>query len=121
MIELIKSMKNQFAESQQIQNVVGDRCKFVINLQDIREFPAIVYNCREVVRITKDNCREYDLSVFVLAKNIQDLMNVYEVAKEVMDNETTDFYSVFEGSSYPEVLEDFDDIYIIDINYKIEY
>jgi hypothetical protein len=116
---LIRSMKKQFAESTAIVSAVGNRCKFVVSLQHIKEFPVAVYNVREIDAITKDGSRDYDLTIFVMAKNIKDLLDLYEVSKEVMDTETTEFLSVFNGSSYPELLEEHDDIYIVDINYKI--
>lgn len=118
---LIRSMKTQFAENTAITDVVGERCKFVINLQDEQNYPVVVYNAREIGRITKDNAREYDLTVFVMATKVADLLDIYEVCKDVMDTATTDFESVFVGSSYPDVLEGRDDVYIIDLNYKVEY
>lgn len=118
---LIKSMKNQFADNPVITDVVGSRCKFIVNLQEEQDFPLIVYNTRELGRITKDDAREYDLTVSVLAQNVKDLLDIYEVCKTVMDTATTDFKSVFLDCSYPEFLENRDDLWIIDINYKIEY
>jgi hypothetical protein len=114
-------MKTQFAESAAIQNVVGDRCKFVVNLQDEKTFPVVVYNAKELEPLTKDNASEYALTVFVLAQSVKDLLDVYEVCKTVMYNETTDFVSWFVESSYPGISESRDDVYIIDINYKIVY
>ena len=36
---LIKSMKNQFADNPAITDVVGNRCKFIVNLQEEQDFP----------------------------------------------------------------------------------
>lgn len=120
MNNVIKSMKNQFAESQSIINAVGDNCLFLVSLQDITTYPIIVYNVKENFIETKDNLREYDLTIFILAESVKNLMDIYEVSKTVMDQETTDFFSTFQGSSYAEPLEDKDDTYIVDINYRIQ-
>lgn len=113
-------MKTQFAESTTITAAVGTRCRFVINTQEVNEYPFIAYNLREVQQITKDNRREYELVIFVMADNVKELLDLYEDCKTVMDEETTDFYSEFTGSGYPEPLDEIDDIYIVDINYKVE-
>lgn len=118
---LIKSMKTQFAESTAIVAAVGSRCKFIVNLQEEKEFPLIVYNAKEVGPVTKDSLREYDLTVSVLAQNVKDLLDIYEISKQVMDNDTTDFLSLFIDSSYPEFIEGRDDLWIVDINYKVNY
>ena len=118
---LMRSMKTQFAEATAMVEAVGDRCKFVVNLQDEKVFPVVVYNAKELETQTKDNARDYNLTVFVLAQNVKDLLDVYEVCKTVMHNETSDFTSWFLESSYAGILESRDDVYIIDINYKITY
>ena len=120
MNELLRTMKQDFAENTTIQSLVGDRCKFLVSLQNIKAFPIIVYNAKELARLTKDGFREYDLTIFIMANDVETLLNIYEAAKTVMATETPNFYNQFVSSSYPELVEDRDDVYIIDINYAIQ-
>lgn len=118
MNSVLQILKTQFANSPKIIAVVDTRCSFMIQLQDI-ESPYIGYNMRELTPTTKDHSTEYDLGIAVVAKTVENLFEVYAVVKDVMDTETTDFLSVFEGSSNPDITQS-EDNYIIELNYNIK-
>lgn len=121
MYGLLQSLSTQFANSQNIIDKVGDRCDFVLDPQNAKELPLITYNAFEVAQITKDNIREYEMSIVIMSSSVQELLEIYDTCRNVMDTETTDFYSEFLGSSEVYLSEQKDDVFIISQEYKIEY
>lgn len=121
MYGLLQIMSTEFASSQTITDLVGTRCDFVINPQNGTELPLISYNAYETDRVTKDGLKEYQMSVFVVANSVVNLLQIYEACQNVIDNDITGFTSYFEGSSPVKILEDRDDLFLIEINYKVEY
>lgn len=121
MYGLLKIMSTEFAANQKITDVVADRCNFVIDPQNAAELPLISYNAYETNRVSKDGLREYQMTVFVLAKSVVELLQIYEACQDVIDNEVQGFTTYFQGSSPVEIPEDRDDLFIIDLNYRVEY
>lgn len=121
MYGLLQIMSSEFASSQTIRDLVGVRCDFVINPQNSNELPIISYNAYETDRVSKDGLKEYQMSVFVVAKSVVSLLQIYEACQSVIDNDVQGFTSYFQGSSSVEIPEDRDDLFIIELNYRIEY
>ena len=118
MIAVLTSLKSQFANSTSITALVGDNCSFLMELQET-EPPFITYNIQEYEPATKDGSRDYTLIIFVIAKTLGDLLNIYETVKTVMDAETTDFMSNYQGSTFPESDKELDGNFIIELTYSI--
>lgn len=121
MYGLLQVMTTEFAQSSKIQAQVGDRCNFVLDPQNASQLPMISYNAFETNRISKDNLREYQMTVFVVSKSVTQLLQIYEVCQDVIDNDVQGFTTYFEGSSPVEIPEQRDDLFIIDLNYRVEY
>jgi hypothetical protein len=83
------------------------------------EPPFITYNIQEFAPQTKDGTRDYQLIIFVIAKTLSDLLTIYETVKTVMDTETTDFMSHYQGSTFPESDRELDGNFIIELTYNI--
>ena len=119
MIDVLASLKSQFAADTSITALVGTKCSFLMELQEKTKPPFITYNIQEQQPATKDGSRDYTLIIFVIAKTLSDLLNIYETVKTVIDTQTTDFLSNYEGSTFPERDPEMDDNYIIELTYSI--
>lgn len=117
MNSVLASLKAQFAGSSNITAKVGTRCSYLIELQDSAK-PFIAYNLRQEANETKDGLKNFQLVIAIVAANIADLLQIYDAAYTVMQTETTDFLSEFEGGTFPEITED--DNYIIELNFNIK-
>ena len=118
MNSVLQSLKTQFAENAAITALVGDRCSFVIELQD-STVPYIAYNLRELPKPTKTPLSgDFELNISIVAESLTSLFTILPTAKQVMDDATTDFLPVYEGSSFPDKLSD--DEFIIELNYNIK-
>ena len=118
MITVLTSLKSQFANSATITALVGDKCSFLMELQETQP-PFITYNLQEYEPADKDGSRDYTVIFFVIAETLSDLLNIYETVKTVMDTETTDFMSHYQGSTFPESDKELDGNFIIELTYSI--
>lgn len=121
MLGLLQVMNTEFASTQQITDLVADRCNFVLDPQNASELPLISYNAYETDRVSKDGLKEYQMEIAVIAASVVRLLEIYEACQNVIDNEVQGFTSYFEGSSPVDLMEDRDDLFIIVLNYRIEY
>jgi hypothetical protein len=118
MYAVLQSLNTQFASSQNIIDQVGQNCSFLMEVQDQVD-AFISYNLRESDRVTKEGHRNYELVVAIVAPTVTKLFQIYDAVRAVIDTETTDFYSEFTGSGYPEPVSELDDKYLLELNYDI--
>jgi len=118
MIDVLTSLKSQFAGSTTITALVGGNCSFLMELQETTP-PFITYNIQEFEPADKDGSRDYTVIFFVIAKTLSDLLTIYEAVKTVMDSETTDFLSNYQGSTFPDSDKELDGNFIIELTYSI--
>lgn len=121
MLSLVQLMKTQFAQDPLITAQVGTRCSFALDPQNEAVLPMITYNIVELEASSKDGLKDYEMVIFCLAKDIEQLLAMYDAAREVMDVNVQGFTSYFQGGSAVDAWDDKDDIFLIDQNYKIEY
>ena len=118
MTEVLQILKAQFANNASITGLVGTDCSFIMELQKTKP-PFITYNIQEDPLGSKDGSRDYTLIIFAIAETIESLLEIYETSKTVMDVNTTDFMSTFQGSTFPESDKELDGNFIIELTYSI--
>lgn len=121
MYGLLQIMTTEFAQSAKITNKVGTRCDFVISPQNAEVTPLISYNAFETDRVSKDGLKEYEMAIVILSKSVKELLEIYDVCQDVIDNDVQGFTTYFQGSSPVDLVEDRDDLYVVDLNYRVEY
>jgi hypothetical protein len=114
-------MTTEFANSNKITAKVGTRCDFVISPKNAETTPLISYNAFETDRVSKDGLKEYEMAIVILSKSVKELLEIYDVCQDVIDNDVQGFTTYFLGSSPVDVVEDRDDLFVVDLNYRVEY
>lgn len=115
---LLNLLKIHFTDHASIVAAVGTKCAFLTELQSETP-PFITYNVQQLATTTKDGSKDYNLVIIIVAKTLTNLITIYDTVESVILTDTANLYPVLQGSSFPEILEDYDDNYIIDLTFNI--